>query len=57
MGKVFISVFGEREIEKDLRNLDKDDIYRKDKVVSLAMSVLWQSKARGRLSDHSSDEI
>ncbi|KAF3510681.1 hypothetical protein F2Q69_00005943 [Brassica cretica] len=37
MGKVFIIVFGEREIEKDLRNLDKDDIYPKDKIVSWAM--------------------
>ena len=34
------SVLGKTKIEKDLRNLDKDDIYRNDKIVSWAMSVL-----------------
>ena len=46
MGKVFIIVFGEREIEKDLRNLDKDDFYGNDKIVSWVMSVLWQNKRK-----------
>ncbi|KAF2541855.1 hypothetical protein F2Q68_00032032 [Brassica cretica] len=40
------SVVGKTKIEKDLRNMDKDDIYRKDKIVSWAMSVLWQSKSK-----------
>ena len=40
------SLVGKMRIEKDLRNLDKDDIYRKDKIVSWAMSVLWQSKSK-----------
>ena len=46
MGKDFIIVFGERETEKDLRNLDKDDFYRKDKIVSWVMSVLSQNKRK-----------
>ena len=40
------SVFRKKKIEKDLRNLDKDDIYRMDKIVSWAMSVLCQSKSK-----------
>ncbi|WZZ58592.1 hypothetical protein YC2023_058699 [Brassica napus] len=38
-------------IEKDLRNLDKDDIYRKDKIVSWAMSVLWQMENVKKMSN------
>ncbi|KAF2580563.1 hypothetical protein F2Q68_00005532 [Brassica cretica] len=57
VGKRLHQYSGKRKIEKDLRNLDKDDIYRKGKIVSWAMSVLWQNKARRQLSDHSSDEI
>ena len=40
------SVFRKKKIEMDLRNLEKDDIYRKDKIVPWAMSVLWQSKSK-----------
>uniref|UniRef100_A0A0D3ABN2 Uncharacterized protein n=1 Tax=Brassica oleracea var. oleracea TaxID=109376 RepID=A0A0D3ABN2_BRAOL len=38
------SVVGKTKIEKDLRNLDKDDIYRKDKVKQEDNSVIIQVK-------------
>ena len=57
VGKGLHQYLGKRKIKKDLRNLDKDDIYRKDKIVSWASSVLWQSKSKRTISDHSSEEI
>ena len=57
VGKGLHQYLGKRKIKKDLRNLDKDGIYRKDKIVSWARSVLWQSKSKRTISDHSSEEI
>ncbi|KAF2551766.1 hypothetical protein F2Q68_00037536 [Brassica cretica] len=40
VGKGLHQYLGKRRSRKDLRNLDKDDIYQNDKIVSWAMSVL-----------------
>ncbi|KAF3533713.1 hypothetical protein DY000_02039479 [Brassica cretica] len=57
VGKGLHQYLRKRKIKKDLRNLDKDDIYRKDTIVSWARRVLWQSKSKRTISDHSSEEI
>ena len=46
VGKGLHQYLGRRRLRKGLRNLDKDDIYQKDKIVSWAISVLWQSKRK-----------